>query len=392
MKMAVTVQDPMIPEHIADAAPGRKDRAWVEIHLPSLSHNVSVLRGKLPKGCEIMAVIKANAYGHGDVCIARHLQTLGIGAYAVATIDEGIRLRKHGVLGIILILGFTDPMRSGELTRYRLTQTVADCAHARRLNDAKRLLMVHIKVDTGMHRLGEDAGNVPEIAALFRYEYLKVNGIYTHLCVPECRSEDDIAFTDLQVKRFYDLLNALKAQGLAIPKAHLLSSYGVINCRNAKADYARVGLALYGVPGTPYDQNDFSILRPVLALRTRVALVRSIRKGEAAGYGRQFVASRDTDIAVLSIGYADGVPRCLSDKGYVLIRGCTAPIIGRICMDQTMVDVTGLAVQCGDVATLIGRDGSAEISAAEMANRCGTITNEILSRLSDRLKRICLSD
>ncbi|GBF33696.1 alanine racemase [Desulfocucumis palustris] len=369
------------------------DRAWAEIHLANLGHNVKVLRNLLPHGCELMAVVKANAYGHGDVKIARYLNRIGVFSFAVATIEEGIRLRTYGIKGNILILGYTDPHRLPELVRYRLSQTVVDYKHAKQLNASEQPISVHIKIDTGMHRLGESCNNTAEIESIFQCRNLRVCGIYTHLYVADSTQEDDIAFTKEQLSDFYTLLEHLKQHRIKLPKMHIQSSYGILNYPELQCSYARIGIALYGVLSSPSNRTKIQPeLRPVLSLKSRVVLIRQIVAGECVGYGRAFSASRNTRIAVLSIGYADGVPRSLScGKGEVLIHGCRAPIIGRICMDQLMIDITDIHnVKRGDIATLLGEGGSEVITAEEVAAASETIANELLSRLGSRLERVYL--
>lgn len=370
---------------------GSRDRAWAEINLANLRHNAKVLQEMLPTGCKIMAVVKANAYGHGAVPISVCLNRIGINAFAVATIGEGILLRKKGIRGEILILGYTPATSASALFHYRLSQTVADAEHAGELNRFGKPIRVHIKVDTGMNRLGESYRHASEIASIFDCKNIKVTGMFTHLCVADSREESDVAFTNRQIQNFYELLDKLEAKHIHIPPIHMQSSYGVLNYSELQCGYARIGIALYGVLSTPDAgaKNSFN-LKPVLALKSRVALVRTVDSGESVGYGRSFVAQKETKIAVISIGYADGFPRSLStEKGHLIIRGRRAPIIGRVCMDQLAADVTDIPdIKRGDAVTLIGKDGSEEITAEEVAFSAGTITNELLSRLSDRLERV----
>ncbi|HZK19419.1 MAG TPA: serine racemase VanT catalytic subunit [Treponemataceae bacterium] len=370
---------------------GSYERAWAENNLTNLRHNVKVIQQVLPDGCNVMAVVKANAYGHGDVPIAVELNHNGIEAFAVATIDEAIHLRDEGIEGEILILGYTTPTRAAELHHYRLSQTIADIEHAEELNGSGKLIKVHIKVNTGMNRLGENYQHEPEIASMFEYKNLNITGIFTHLCVSDSNKESDIAFTNQQIQCFCELLAALKQRNIQIPKIHIQSSYGVLNYPNLRCDYVRIGIALYGVFSSPDADTKRSLdLRPVLALKSKICLVRTIAAGESIGYGRNFIAQKTMKIAIVSIGYADGVPRSLSTaNNHVLIRGCRVPIIGRICMDQLIVDVTDIPdIKRGDIATLIGKDGAEEIKAEQMAENAGTITNELLSRLSGRLERV----
>lgn len=365
------------------------DRAWIEIDLNNLEHNVRQLKSIMPSCCELMAVVKAEAYGHGAFQIATYLQKIGVKAFAVATIDEGIHLRHYGITGDILILGYTCPFRAKELRRYNLIQTLIDYDHAVAMDAQGVKIRSHIKIDTGMHRLGFDVADFGKICNTFMLSNTYVEGIYTHLCVSDSLDNEDIKFTQDQVAKFNQLLRFLSSIGFQRPKVHIQSSYGLLNYPEINCDYARVGIALCGVYSSAEDRTNQKLsLLPVLSLKSRVVLIKSILKGESVGYSRVFTAERDTKIAIISIGYADGVPRNLScGNGYVLIAGQKARIIGRVCMDQMTVDVTDIPkIQVGMVATLIGKDNSSEISAAEIATHAGTITNEILSRLGQRLQ------
>lgn len=377
---------PKKAKHTADT-----DRAYLEIDLNNLEHNVKVLKRAMPQKCELMAVVKAEAYGHGLYEIATHLNKIGVKAFAVATIDEGIKLRQYGVLGEILILGYTAPARAKELRKYDLTQTLIDYKYALLLDKQGYDVMTHIKVDTGMHRLGFDAKDIEKISAVFSMKHIKVSGIYTHLCAADSVDEKDIFFTNVQIESFYNLLNQLKEKGITIPKIHIQSSYGLLNYPELKCDYVRVGVSLYGVLSSPNDRTKLHLdLRPVLSLKSRVILLREIKKGESVGYSRSFVANRDSLIALLPVGYADGYPRNLScGKSYVLINGHQAPVVGKICMDQLAVDVTDIPnVKTGSIATLIGKDGKEEITAPMVAESAESITNELLSRMGHRLNII----
>lgn len=377
---------PKKAKHTADT-----DRAYLEIDLNNLEHNVKVLKRAMPQKCELMAVVKAEAYGHGLYEIATHLNKIGVKAFAVATIDEGIKLRQYSVLGEILILGYTAPARAKELRKYDLTQTLIDYKYALLLDKQGYDVMTHIKVDTGMHRLGFDAKDIEKISAVFSMKHIKVSGIYTHLCAADSVDEKDIFFTNVQIESFYNLLNQLKEKGITIPKIHIQSSYGLLNYPELKCDYVRVGVSLYGVLSSPNDRTKLHLdLRPVLSLKSRVILLREIKKGESVGYSRSFVANRDSLIALLPVGYADGYPRNLScGKSYVLINGHQAPVVGKICMDQLAVDVTDIPnVKTGSIATLIGKDGKEEITAPMVAESAESITNELLSRMGHRLNII----
>ena len=335
-------------------------RAYIEINLGNLEHNVNILRGAMPPQCELMAVVKANAYGHGMYEIAVNLNRMGVRAFAAATIGEGIRLRQFGVTGEILILGYTPPVRAEDLHKYDLTQTLIGHEYADSLNAQGFKIKVHVKIDTGMHRLGFGKEENESIAAVFSMKNFQVTGIYTHLCSADCPDEENIRFTQRQIKNFHEVLDLLKEKKIRISKVHIQSSYGLMNYPELHCDYVRAGVFLYGVKSLPHDTTKLQPdLRPVLSLKSKVILIRKIPKGDSVGYGRSYVAERDSVIAILPIGYADGYPRSLSDgKGSVLIDGRFAPIVGKICMDQLAVDVTEIPrIKVGMTATLIGREG-----------------------------------
>ncbi len=372
---------------------GGMGRAWIELDMNNLRHNINVVRGLLPDGCGLMAVVKADAYGHGAVEIARELNANGIRAFCVASVLEGVELRRHGTKGEILIMGYTHPKQFCLLEGYRLTQAVIDCEYAKALDSYGRKLTVHIKVDTGMHRLGEGSENIGGILRIFMYKNLVINGIYTHLCTVDSDGQDDKDFAQLQIDHFNRVLSKIEEQGFTLPKAHVQNSYGILSRPDLSFDYARVGVAFYGMLYTRSDTVRYNAgLRPVLSVKVRVCAVKTLAAGEAVGYGLAFRASHTTRIAVLSIGYADGIPRCLScGIGHVLVNGQKAPVVGRICMDQMMVDVTGIeGVRQGDIAVIIGRSGKAEITACEIAEQAGTVSTEVLSRLGPRLERVVL--
>ncbi|MCM1253000.1 MAG: serine racemase VanT catalytic subunit [Clostridium sp.] len=370
-----------------------KDRAWIELDMKNLRENVHALESLLPQDCKLMPVVKADAYGHGAVSISKELNRLGVNSFCVAAISEGITLRQNGIKGDILILGYTHPDCFPLLRKYRLTQSVIDFSYARLLNSYGRKIKVHIKIDTGMRRLGERAERIKEICQIFHCENLIIEGIYTHLCADETKTEPNRAFTLKQAHSFFDVISELKAHGYICKKIHLLASYGLINYPEYAGNYARVGIALYGVLSSRTDIKNCPIsLYPVLSVKARIALTKDLYAGETAGYGLQYTAKSDKKIAVLSIGYADGIPRSLScENGKVLINGANAPVIGQICMDQMLVDITDIPnVKSGDIAVIIGKSGQKEITAYDLAEKSGTITNEILSRLGARLSRIPL--
>ena len=371
----------------------QKGRAWIELDGAALSHNVEIMRSKLPPGCQLMPAVKANAYGHGATLIASELNQLGVNSFCVATVDEGVQLRKDGITGEILILGYTHPHCFLLLLQYHLTQTVLDLPYAQILNQFGKKLRVHVKIDTGMHRLGARSEKIEEIIRIFHCPHLKIEGIFTHLSIADAQSKLGKDFTLTQASAFYNVIKQLDQQGIRCPKRHIVSSYGLFNYPDLAENYVRVGIALYGMLSTRADTEYYNIaLKPVLAIKARIACVKDLFQGESAGYGLQFIASKDTKIAIVTIGYGDGIPRSLSfGVGSVLVQGYKAPIIGRICMDQMLIDITDIAdtidVKSGDIAVIIGNSGDLTITACDIAEQTGTIANEILSCLGQRLER-----
>ena len=365
-------------------------RAWAEVDLSALRHNAAALRSILPNGCKLMAIVKSDAYGHGAEKVASILRNDGVDSFAVATAEEGVKVREAIPDGEILVLGYTPSVHAKLACDYDLTQLVVDGAHADELDAADVKLKVHIAIDTGMHRFGIDVSDIETIAGVFERKNLVVEGVATHFAVSDSLRPDDVEFTSKQASRFFDAVDALKIKGLDPGKLHAQASYGVFNYPALHCDYARVGIGLYGVMSYGSDTVLKPELRPVLSLRAVIAQVRSIGAGESVSYGRTFTAVKPMKLATVCIGYADGVPRSMSGNGGMcIVHGKKAPIIGRICMDLLMVDVTGVPdVYPGDVATVIGRDGDVEVRCEEVAAASGTITNEILCRLGSRAPRV----
>ena len=369
----------------------KEGRAWIEINRKNLYHNVRALQRLLPSECQLMPVVKANAYGHGAVLVAKELSGYGIKLFCVATVTEGVELRKNGIEGEILVLGYTHPGQFFMVEEYNLTQTVVDYSYAKLLNRYGGKIKVHIKIDTGMYRLGVRCEKISEVIQIFCCKNLEIQGIYTHLCASDDITRKGQEYTSKQGKEFYRMISQLKKEGCACSKVHLLASYGILNYPKLAGDYARPGIALYGVLSCRKDWQQAAVdLLPVLSLKARVVLVKRLPKGESAGYGLRYVADRERVIAVLSIGYADGIPRSLSfGGGSVLIGSQTAPVICAVCMDQMLVDITDIPdVNQGDVAMVIGQSGDNEISVYDLAEQEGTITNEIVSRFGNRLERV----
>ncbi|MDE5747879.1 MAG: alanine racemase, partial [Acetatifactor sp.] len=330
-----------------------RSRAWIELNMDALRHNVEYLQSLLPGRCALMPVVKANAYGHGAGLIAKELSAMGIRSFCVACVSEGMELRKQNIAGEILVLGYTHPDQFPLLDQYALTPTAVDHAHALALSSyaccasSQKLLPVHVAIDTGMHRLGEPAGHEAQIREIFTLPGLQITGMYTHLASASGTDPASQNFTREQIDAFYQLVAKLEKDIPPCVKLHLQASYGILRYPLQNVDCVRPGIALYGLLSNAADTRDFSdSLRPVLSLRARVASVHLLSPGESAGYDMAYTATRPTTVATITIGYADGLPRSLSqppvaqelqqDKGCVLLHGQRAPIVGRICMDQLL--------------------------------------------------------
>ena len=367
-------------------------RTWAEIDLGRLKHNYTALREQLAPGCRFVGVVKANAYGHGAVPVAQKLEEWGADYLAVACLEEAAELRQAGVRAPILILGVTLPRYAGELLAWDAAQAVGDLETGRALSAAAvaagRTLTIHVKADTGMSRLGFlcDEAHLDhaaeEIAALCALPGLRAEGIFTHFSDADgCE-----AYTMRQFTRFLDLLDKLSARGVTFEIRHCAASAAMLNYPCTPLDMVRPGIALYGhypAPGMEYT----CPLLPVMTLKTRVAAVRDLPAGTCVSYGRTATLARDSRLAVLPVGYGDGYFRLFSNGQPVAIRGKKAPVVGRVCMDLTMVDVTDIpGVIPGDEAVLYGDAAPVE----DGADRAGTIQYELLCDVSPRVPRVYL--
>jgi len=359
------------------------------VDLGALRHNYRALKRRLARGTKMMVAVKANAYGHGLVEVSRALVEAGVDYLGVACVEEGIVLRRSGLRVPILDLGAFFPQDILPMLRYDIAATVTDIGMARFLNAAARRMRrkahVHIKVDTGMGRLGfwhEEADSL--IIQICGLKNLSVEGLYTHF--PSADSDE--AFTRSQIAVFCALIDKLAVRGVTIPLKHTANSMAVVGFKAAHFNLVRPGLAVYGLH--PKDELVGRLdIKPVLSFKTRVAHVKRVAKGRSVSYGRTYVAPRDTVIATLPVGYGDGYNRLLSNRGAVLIRGVRCPIVGVVCMDQAMVDVGRLAgVRQGEEVVLIGRQKNAVIRAEELARLCHTIPYEIICWISPRVPRL----
>lgn len=359
---------------------------WAEIRLDNISHNFRQVKKKIAPGIKVMACVKADAYGHGLIPVSRRLARCGADYLGVASVDEGISLRQAGIRLPVLILGVTLKKDIRPLFRYNLTPTVCTREFALALNNAGggkgKAINIHIKVDTGMGRIGvlyEDA--LGFIKTLQKLKNITIEGVFTHLACADVNK----GFTMRQITMFRRLISELNNAGIRIRLAHAANSLGVVDFKESHFNMVRPGLVIYGLyPKKGLDIN----LRPVLSLKTRVVYSKRVIKGSGISYGHAYRTGRDTTIVTLPIGYGDGYPRNLSNLGPVLIKGRRFKISGRVCMDQAMVDVGGFAVKAGTEAVLIGSQGQGKITAEELAGLSGTIPYEIVCGLGSRIPRV----
>ncbi len=371
-------------------------RVRAEIDLDAAGQNLSELR-KILGGIRPACVVKADGYGHGDTEIMELYQSMGVDFFCVSNIDEALRLRNAGCKGDILILSWSDPEYSDILAENDLIGSVVSVSNAEQISARASLpVRVHIKLDTGMSRVGisaKDAGQCGrEIAKIASLPNIRAEGIFTHLAAADSLDPDDIGFTEEQKRRFFAAADEAEALGVRFIHKHCLNSAGAIFHRDERSTLARLGIVLYGLK--PDNSLEMPVkLTPVMALRSVVSQIKTIHKGDTVSYGRTYKADSDRVIATIPCGYADGYPRLLSGKNEVLINGQRAKGAGRICMDQMMADITGLkGISEGDEVTLIGRSGNETITADDLAESFGTIGYEIVCGISRRVPRVYKKD
>jgi alanine racemase len=368
---------------------------WLEINRAALMHNVHQIRQRLAPHCQLLAVVKANAYGHGAVDAATTLLQAGADRLAVATLSEAIELREAGIQAPILTLGYTPAWLAPEAVAYGVTTTVFEAETAQALARASaiagRQAIIHVKVNTGMNRLGIAPEEAPAfLAHCAAQRTLVVEGIFTHFATADL---DDKAFALVQFARFQQVLAQLAAAGLRPPLAHAANSAALLTLPATHLDMVRCGIALYGLHPDAEETRLPACFQPVLSWKAQVAHVMRLQPGDSVSYGQEFVASVPMTVAVIPVGYADGFPRRPYHWETVLIQGQPAPILGRVCMDQTIVDVTaivqaGRAVRQGEEVVLLGRQGAAELTADEVARRLHTNNYDVVSRILSRVPRL----
>lgn len=366
-------------------------RTWAEIDLDALAFNMKQIKQRTQSNAKVMAIVKADAYGHGVIRVAETLAENGADTFGVACTDEALQLRKAGFKQDILIIGPAFPCDVPGIIDNNITATVQDVDFAKSLSDYAKLTgknaKVHIKLDTGMRRIGfvaEDSSSTDRIIEISKLPNIFVEGIFSHL---SCADTENDTFSEIQFGRFCRVCEKLESMGLKIPVKHIANSAAIIKYPHMHLDMVRAGIICYGCYPSRYVREPE--LKPVMSFKTKVSRTEKLFPGDFVGYGATYVPDKPGNIVSLCVGYADGYPRCLSNKGRVLLKGKFANIIGNICMDQCMIDAENVNnVISGDEATLFGYDGKQYISVDEIADSAGTINYEILCMVGKRVPRI----
>lgn len=363
------------------------DRTYVEIDVEALRHNIIIARDKVGNDVKIMCLVKANAYGHGATAVTKYFQDL-IDFLGVATIDEGIELRQNGVDLPILIVGDIAKSRFKDAIDYDMEVTVHSLECALLLNDfcesEARLAKVHIAVDTGMGRIGFLPEEVNQAVEVCRLGNLEIKGIFTHFAKAD---EVDKSYTFMQKRLFDDFVDRLMREGAVVGLRHVANSASILDVEDCNCDMVRMGVMTYGL--SPSSDVKCKDLRPAMSWYSHIAHIKTLPKGRRISYGGDYITRDDTVVATVAVGYGDGYPRLLSGKSCVLVKGERAPVIGRVCMDQMMIDITHIkGVNVGDKVTLMGKDGNQIIFAEELADLAGTINYEIVCGIAPRVPRV----
>ncbi len=365
---------------------------WAEINLDNLAHNMREIRRLTDEKAMVTAVIKADGYGHGAKYIAETLKENGADRFAVALLDEALELREYGIKEPILVLGYTQPERAKELIINDIEQAVYSFEVAKAISEEavklNKTAKVHIKVDTGMGRIGlrpdEEAVNM--VVKISKLQNIITEGIFTHFAIAD---EADKDYTYKQFEKFNWIIGRLEEEGVKTNIRHCGNSATIIDLPEMHLDMVRAGIILYGLAPSPDVKLDKIDLKQVMSLKAHVSHVKEIEKDESVSYGRKFIAERKSKIASLPLGYADGYTRMLTGKAEALIKGVRVPVAGRICMDQCMIDVTGIDdVKVGDEVVLFGEQNGAFISIDELADKLGTINYEIVCMIGKRVSRV----
>ncbi len=372
------------------------NRAWAEINLDNIAHNVRELKNLINKKTEIMAAVKADAYGHGVFEVVRTLLENGVTRLAVSMLDEAIQLRLNGIKVPILILSYTDPVRAEEILEYDVTQTVFSFDLAKALSKAavkmSREVKIHIKVDTGMARVGFMPGYsaVENIITISKLPGIVIEGLFTHFASAD---EEDESYTNLQFEKFMSIVNELSRVGVHIPVKHVANSAATVKYTHMHLDMVRPGIILYGLYPSPKELDKLDLM-PAMAFKANIILIKDVEKETSISYGRTFKATQKSRIATIPVGYADGFARILSNRAKVLVNGEFAPVVGSICMDQCMIDISALSsdVKVGDEVVIFGKQGDNEITVEDVASLMGTINYEVICIIGKRIPRVYVKD
>ena len=366
------------------------DRTYALVNLAAIRHNILQVRNNIRKETSIMAIVKADAYGHGAIPVAKALENL-VDAYGVALIEEALELREAGLQQMILILGYTGEEWYEELVRHRISQTIYTYDMAQKLNDTAakmgRTTPIHIKLDTGMGRIGfrADETSISTVKKICEMPFLEQEGIFTHFARAD---EETIAPAREPFARFMKFVSGLEACGIHIPVRHVSNSASVIGFPEANLDMVRAGIMTYGLYPSEKVAKEPVVLQPAMEWKTKISFIKEVEAGTPIGYGGTFVAPRPLKVATIPVGYADGMKRDLSGRGRVLVCGQYAPILGRICMDQFMIDVTDIAdVKTGEEVVIFGRQGKKEIPVEEIAAQSHSFNYEFVCSVSQRVPR-----
>jgi len=364
--------------------------AWSEINLDAFVENFKKIKAMVRPGTMVTGVIKADAYGHGAIEIGKVLQEEGVDRFAVATLSEALQLRKVFKKIPILILGYTPTYAADEVIENNIIQTMYNVDEAGIFSDRavklEKKLKLHIKIDTGMSRLGfqANADSVEKIIQISKMPNIEIEGMFTHFAVAD---EADKEYTYNQYEKYKFMVDSLKAQGLEIPVKHVSNSAAIMDLPEMNMDMVRAGIILYGLYPSDDVIKERIDLKQVMSLKAEVSHVKELEAGTGVSYGLKYVTPGKRKIATVPIGYADGYTRMLSGKAEVLVKGVKVPVVGRICMDQCLIDVTGIDVKIGDEVILFGSDGTNTISIDELALKLGTINYEITCMISKRIPR-----
>lgn len=376
-----------------------KLRCWLEINLSNLKNNIESIRNIISDNLDIICVVKANGYGLGAVNIAKYLSSIGIKYFAVATLEEALELRNSGVTKEeIIILSWTPQSEKETLIKYNLTQTLIDYEYAKKLNELPGLLKCHIKIDTGMNRYGENYNDIEKIKEMYNFKNLKVLGIFSHLCRVREFGEEPDNYTRMQIENFNMIIEQLEKEGINVGLKHIMNSFGILRFNEKKYDLVRPGLLMYGVSPDPNNEEIDKLLeennfKPVASLKCKVMTVKIIEKGEKVGYNSKYIADEQSKLATISIGYADGLSFASSrNKFRVIIKGNLCPVVGNVCMDNTIVKIPfDSDIKEGDIATLFGYidNGEEHMNHKEFLTKSGAPIGETFSRLGQRITRVC---